>query len=578
MDKQFAKTDRAIQKTVRTKKRGSFYNSMVRNGRQDLKPEQGSWILSADKKDLISILDNLPSGIAIPGSAFGNVLYINHQILDTLGYSLSDTPSTREMWKKAIPDPKLRRDAARLWKQVVKAGGGTSLVKLLCADGEIRTFENKAVVLRKDLIISMWIDVTRREAAEARLRESESRFRSFFDKSTDPFLLFDGNRVANCNFSAQQMFHYLDKKQMIGATLEDLSPEKQPDGRLSSKKARTLLRVALKQGNHRSQWTVRRSDGKEIPVELSIATIALEGENLLFFVLRDITPWKEAQNELLHAKADLEKRVRERTADLLAVNKRLLTEIRTRKKSEQETRRSREELRHLSERLQQIREEDRAHIAREMHDQLGQSLSALTIDIACLKEKLPRRNGWLKEQVQGIERQISGTMQSVREICRELRPPVFDDFGLPTAIKWHLREFQKRTGIHCVAIIDEGIPTFEKGLALVVLRIFQEAMTNILRHAEATKVQVVLKTHAKNLVLRVKDNGKGISAQQTTNPLSLGILGIRERVRFWGGKSFFTGSPGRGTIMTVSIPIARRKVSLKNRYKEVISDIDAGNE
>ena len=578
MEKEFAKTDRAIQNTVRAKKRGSFYNSRVRNGRQDLKPEQGSWILSADKKDLISILDNLPAGIATLGSAFGNVLYINHQILDTLGYSLSDTPSTRDMWKKAIPDPKLRRDVARLWKQVVKAGGGTSLVKPLCVDGEIRTFENKAVVLRKDLIISMWIDVTRREAAEARLRESESRFRSFFDKSTDPFLLFDGNRVIDCNAAAQQMLNYQHKEQMIGTSLDDLLPRKQADGRLSSKRPQVLFEALSKQGNYRCEWTIRRNNGKEIPVELSIAPISFKQKELFCVVLRDITQWKEAQKVLLHAKTDLENRIRDRTSDLMAANKQLRKEIKIRKKTEREMRRSREELRSLSEHLQRIREEERARIAREVHDQLGQSLSALTIDLTWLKQALPGNNGGLREKVSEIERQISSTLESVRQICRELRPPVFDDFGLPTAIKWHLKEFQKRTGINCVAVIDEEIPAHEKGLALVVLRIFQEAMTNILRHAEATKVQVTLKNRVDNLVLRVSDNGKGISPQQMTNPLSLGILGIRERVRFWGGKSSFTGSPGRGTTMTVSIPIARRKVSLKHRHKEVISGIDAGNE
>jgi signal transduction histidine kinase len=199
------------------------------------------------------------------------------------------------------------------------------------------------------------------------------------------------------------------------------------------------------------------------------------------------------------------------------------------------------------------------------------------IDTASLKEQFPKKTK-PREQVQEIERQISRTMQSVREICRELRPPVFDDFGLPTAIKWYLREFQNRTGITCAAKIDEEMPTHEKGLGLLVLRIFQEAMTNVVRHAEATKVQVTLQSHAKNLVLRVKDNGKGISAQQINAPLSLGILGIRERVRFWGGKLSLTGSPGKGTTMTVSIPIDRRKVSLKHQHKETTSGINAGNE
>jgi PAS domain S-box-containing protein len=516
--------------------------------------------------------------MAVLGSPFGNALYINRELLATLGYSLQDTPSTRAMLKKAMPDRKMRREAVRLWKQIVKSGGGSEVHPYLCADGRVRTFEERAVVLRKDLIVNTWIDVTRREAAEALLRESELRFRSFFEKSTDPFLLLDGNRVINCNLAALKMFNRRNKEQIIGATIEDLSPLKQPDGFLSSKKVRTLLRVALKQGNHRFEWTVRRSNGKEIPVEVSIATITLGGERLLFVVLRDITLWKKAQNVLLHAKADLENRVRKRTSDLTEMNRRLLAEIQRRKKTEQEMRRSREELRYLSEHLQQMREEDKAYVAREVHDQLGQSLSALTIDLAWLKEKVPQEDGRLREQVQSIERQVSGTMQSVREICRELRPPVFDDFGLLIAIKWHLREFEKRTGIKCVAIMDEKIPTLEKGLALVILRTYQETMTNILRHAEATKVRVTLRTHAKNLVLRVKDNGKGIRRKQIEAPLSLGILGIRERVRFWGGKSFFTGSPGKGTTMTVSIPIARREVSLKHRQKREVSGMSTGNE
>jgi PAS domain S-box-containing protein len=554
----------AIQK-VATVKRTRMRAAIGTNDIPISKPERGSWVFDADKKDLISILDNLPCGIAILGSPFGNVNFINKAIVSTLGYTLPDTPSTKSMLKQAIPDPKVRAEAWRLWKQLVKQGGGTTVGQYICGDGSVRTFENRSVILRKDLIVNMWIDVTRRETAEAQLRESEARFSSFFEESADPFLLLDGNRVVDCNPAAQKMFDCPDRDLMVGKTIETLSPERQGDGSLSFRKVRTLLAAACKHEHHRTEWTIRTNDAKEIPVELSISTIALRGKNFLFIVLRNITPWKEAEKVLLHAKTDLENRVRERTSDLIAVNKRLLREIQTRKKSEQETKRSREDLRYLSEHLQRIREQDRTHIAREVHDQLGQSLSALTIDLSRLRDRLPRKNVWLREQVKGIEKQIAGTMQSVREICRQLRPPVFDDFGLTAAIKWYLRDFQERTDILCRVKIDEEIPDHDKELDLVILRIFQEAMTNVLRHAEATQVQVVLMRHSKNLVLRIQDNGKGISLEQTANPLSLGILGIRERVRFWGGKSLFTGSPGRGTTMTVSIPIIRKKVSSKSQ-------------
>jgi PAS domain S-box-containing protein len=560
-----SKVDSVIQKTTPANKTARALKTIEAKKKPITKPERGSWVYDADKEDLISILDNLPCGIAILGSPFGNVNFINKAVVSTLGYTLPDTPSTKSMLKQAIPDPKARAEAWKLWKQLVELGGGTTVGQYLCGDGSIRTFENRSVILRKNLIVNMWIDVTRRETAEAQLRESEARFRSFFEESADPFLLLDGNRVVDCNLAAQKMFDSHDRDLMIGATLEVLSPERQADGYLSYRKVRTLLAAISKHGHYRTEWTIRTTDAKEIPVELSISTIALRGKNYLFTVLRDITPWKEAEKVLLHTKTDLENRVRDRTSDLIAVNKRLLREIQTRKKSEQETRRSRENLRHLSEHLQRIREQDRTYIAREVHDQLGQSLSALTIDLSRLRDRLPPNNSWLIEQVQSIEKQIGGTMQSVREICRLLRPPVFDDFGLTAAIRWYLRDFQERTGLSCKVKIDEEIPNHDKELDLVILRIFQEAMTNVLRHAEATQVQVTLVRHSRNLVLRIQDNGKGISPEQTANPLSLGILGIRERVRFWGGKSLFAGSPGRGTTMTVSVPIIRKKALSKHK-------------
>ncbi len=567
-----SKISKTIQRAIPSKNTAMAHKITGAGERPREKNERGTWIFNVDKKDLISILENLPCGVAVLGSPFGNVNFINKAVVSTLGYTLPDVPSTKAMIKQAIPDPKERAEARKQWKEIVESGGGTKVGQFICADGKTRTFENRSVILRKNLIVNMWIDVTQREKAEAQLKESEARFRSFFEDSADPFLLLDGNRVVDCNPAAQKMFHCPDKDLMVGKTLEALSPERQADGSVSSRKVRTLLSAVGRNGHHRTEWTIRSTDGREIPVELSMSTIALRGKNFPFIAFRDITPWKEAEKILLHAKTDLENRVRGRTADLIAVNKQLLKEIKIRKKSERETRRSREELRHLSEHLQRIREQERTNIAREVHDQLGQSLSALTIDLSRIKGRVPQEDSWIKEQVEGIEKQIGVIMQSVREICRQLRPPVFDDFGLTAAIRWYLRDFQERTGIVCKVMIDEEMPDHDKELDLVILRIFQEAMTNVLRHAGATQVQVTLMRHSKNLVLRIEDNGKGITPEQTINPLSLGILGIRERVRFWGGKSFFTGSPGKGTTMTVSIPIIQKKVtSRRQRESELRS-------
>jgi PAS domain S-box-containing protein len=559
-------TEKAIRGTGGSKERSDPLEEVNTERKVCVEAERGSWIFNAARDDLISILDNLPCGVAILRSPFGKTLYINDQIIATLGYPLSQTPSTRAMMKKAIPDRKARSEANKLWRERVRSRemGTVPVVReYLCADGLVRSFEHRAVVLRKDLLVNLWIDVTRREVAEAKLRESESRFRSFFENSSDPFLLLDGSLVVDCNLAAQQMFGCDDRERIAGCSVEDLSPERQPDGAPSSLRGRSLFKAALKRGRYRCEWTARRMDGKELPVEISITAITLDGKTLLFAVLRDITEWKKAQHALLGAKVDLEKIVRERTSDLAVLNKQLVKEIGSRKKTELEVRRSREELRNLSEYLQRMREEGRADVAREMHDELGQALSAVAIDLSCLRGRLPPGQDGFKEQVQEIEARIGDTMRSVREICRKLRPPILDDLGLATAIKWHLRQFQEKTGVHCFADVAEELPDHQKELDLVVFRIYQEAMTNVLRHAEATKVEVALKCNKTCFVLKVQDNGKGISAEQLASSLSLGILGIRERVRFWGGKSLLTGAPGKGTTVKVSIPFKQRKRSFK---------------
>lgn len=150
-----SKVGSVIQKTTPANKMARTLKTFETKEKPITKFERGSWVYDADKKDLISILDNLPCGVAILGSPFGNVHFINKAIVSTLGYTLPDTPSTKAMFKQAIPDPKKRAEAWKLWKQLVKSGGGTSVRQYLCGDGTVRTFENRSVILRKDLIVNL---------------------------------------------------------------------------------------------------------------------------------------------------------------------------------------------------------------------------------------------------------------------------------------------------------------------------------------------------------------------------------------------------------------------------------------
>jgi PAS domain S-box-containing protein len=521
--------------------------------------DRGQWIDKADRGDIISILDNAPCGIVVNKSIHGKVLYINRETFNLMGYTVSEVPTARVAHKTFAPDPKDRRIIMRNTKEMTRSGRFSSINKLRCKDGQTKCVEVRGFLLRNKGVVSVWTDVTRREEAEAELRERESRFRSLFEESSDAMLLLEGNRVMDCNQAAQRMLRSEEKRRILGTTLGSLSPRKQSDGCSSAQKAKDEIAVVRQKKSHRFEWMLRRFDEEDFPAEVTITAITLKGKEILYVVLRDITAWKETEEALLRIKDALEDRVGQRTAELVTVNEHLRKEIQVRKDIERELEKSREELRYLSEHLQRAREEERTRIAREVHDELGQSLSALKIDLICLGENVPGSHDSFVEQTKAMETQIDRAIQSVRTICSELRPPILEHFGLPAAIEWFVKDFQRRTGIRCVVKMDAAIPATDKGLSLVLFRILQESLTNILRHAEATRVTVSLKKEAHNLLLKVTDNGKGISKEQVVSPRSLGIIGIQERVRFWGGQSAFKGIPNKGTIMIISIPLDQSK-------------------
>lgn len=269
----------------------------------------------------------------------------------------------------------------------------------------------------------------------------------------------------------------------------------------------------------------------------------------------DVTRREEAERAMREVNADLETRVEKRTEELREINRKLRREIKERKRIEEELTRSREELRFLSEHLQRASEEEKIRISREVHDELGQLLSVMKIDAALLSQNIPRPNGPLMAQAESFENQIDSAIKAVRDVCSRLRPMVLSHFGLSAAIEWYLEDFQKRTGLECSCRINMNIPLEGTELSVVLYRIFQESMTNILRHADASKVHVSLSVQGESVVLLVRDNGLGITKDQMTKPQSFGIIGIRERVRFWGGTSTFDGTPGRGTTVSIVIPI-----------------------
>lgn len=218
---------------------------------------------------------------------------------------------------------------------------------------------------------------------------------------------------------------------------------------------------------------------------------------------------------------------------------------------------SREELRALSRHLQTMIEQERARISREIHDELGRELTSLKFDVAWLRDRAAKsENEPDKEKLTGVLRNIDGAINSVRRIATELRPAVLDTLGLTAAIEWQAKEFQDRTRIKCkLDAIEEDIQLDDE-TATAVFRIFQESLTNIARHANATEVNVAVDRIDGRLIMQIEDNGKGIDPSVIHDAHSLGIIGMQERVRLLNGVLTIDGREGLGTTVTVQVPIA----------------------
>jgi PAS domain S-box-containing protein len=262
----------------------------------------------------------------------------------------------------------------------------------------------------------------------------------------------------------------------------------------------------------------RRKDGSEFPIELWASTVNDSSGNPIATVgvARDITKRKQEEKDL---------------------------------------RSSREQLRELATRLQTIREEEGTRIAREIHDELGQTLTGLKIDLLWLKKRTSREPAAVNEKLTTMSRRIDDVIQTVRKISTSLRPGVLQ-LGLPEAIEWQTQEFQAMTGIDSEmsgSVNDGEVNDLQ---STNIFRIFQEILTNIARHAHATKVLISLKIENHSLTLGVQDNGRGILDEQVRHPKSLGILGMRERASVLGGDIVIDGVAGKGTSVTVNIPLS----------------------
>jgi len=234
-----------------------------------------------------------------------------------------------------------------------------------------------------------------------------------------------------------------------------------------------------------------------------------------------------------------------------------------RKRAEARVRESHDQLRSLSVYLQYVREEERTTIAREVHDELGQALTGLKLQLVWLARRLPREDRELRQKAQTMSANIDEIIHAVQRIATALRPGILDTAGLVAAIEWQAHEFEVQTGIRCHVRNLIKDTAWDQDLSTAFFRIFQEALTNIVRHAAANRVEVRLAEQDGQVVLEVKDNGRGISEAEIRNSKSIGLLGMQERAALLGGEVTWQGRSRQGTVVRVRIPrrTGRRKAS-----------------
>jgi len=284
---------------------------------------------------------------------------------------------------------------------------------------------------------------------------------------------------------------------------------------------------------------------------------AIEEEKML----RTLAEGKEWHGEFINRKRNGElyyesasiSAIRDESSNIAHLIK-VAIDITEKKQTESELQRSEQQLRELTSHMRQIREEERKSIARNIHDNLGQALTALKMDLSWLSNRLSEEQLPLLHKTNEMSQLIDQSIQTVKELSSELRPEILDILGLAAAIEWHATEFQKRTGIKCKLNLGENDIKLDKDYAIDCFRIFQEALTNISLHANATRVRINLKQEADKLIMQISDNGRGITGGQLRSSRSFGLIGMRERATAIGGYLEMRGAYEKGTTVKLTVP------------------------
>ena len=367
-------------------------------------------------------------------------------------------------------------------------------------------------------LLVVYREISDRRAAVAALTEAQARVAGIIESAMDAVITIDeSQRVVLFNKAAEEVFR-CPRDAAIGAPLDVFIPERFRAGHHGLVKAfGETGATSRRMGRARVVAGLRR-DGEEFPIEASISQLVEAGRRYYTVILRDVSERVRADEALRASQAEIQELA-------LAANS--------------------------------AREQEKSRIARELHDELGQALTALKIDVGWLRANLGEPPAHVAEKLAAMQGLLDGTVAAARRISSDLRPLMLDDLGLTAAAEWLVENFSTRTGIPCELVVGAGGLDLPDPYATTVFRVLQECLTNVAKHAGAGRVEVTLEREDGAVHLAVRDDGRGFATTDPRKPGSFGLVGLRERASLVGGEVAVESRPGAGTTVELRVPLPR---------------------
>jgi two-component system, NarL family, sensor histidine kinase UhpB len=469
--------------------------------------------LRRQKEVLQKIFDHIPVMISF-WDEHGRLEVVNREWERVRGWSLEEIrESTADILAESYPDP---QEYQRARDFIHAATGEWEDFKTRAQDGRMIDTMWAILPLSDGTSINIGQDITERKRAEEKLRQSESQLVEAQRLAGISSWIWD---IQNNSITWSEELY-----RMYGVDPQEFTPTLD-----------TFMRF------------LHPEDMDFVAREIDTAVKNLEPLDYHIRIVR-----RDGEVRILHSRGKI-------VADEHGLPLRMygaVQDVTERVLAEDQLKGSNEKLRALAARLQSVREEESLRIAREIHDVLGGAMTGLKIDLAWVNKRIrDASDESVQQKIALMNEMIDDTIKTIRHISSELRPSVLDDLGLAATIEWQAREFETRTEIKCrITSLAEDVP-LDEARATALFRIFQEILTNVMRHAHATLVEVSMQEQNGELILRVKDNGVGIRESDVADTTSLGILGMRERALVFGGQISIEGSEGKGTTLTVRIPL-----------------------